>query len=269
MEIIGERINGTYKSIAQAITGRDAAFIQKLAISQVEAGAALLDVNAGTHPGQEPDDMVWLIETIQEAVKVPLCLDSANPKALSAAVEVVRQTPMINSISGEKKSLSGVLPLVADHGCRVIALAMGDKKIPQTAEERITVIKKIMTEMRRFHIPDERVSIDPLAMALSTNDNSGVVSLQTMRTVREIYPNAHLTLGLSNISYGLPERSYINRAFLTLALAAGLDSAILDPLDQGLKAALLAAEMVLARDRSCLNYSRAYRAGLFGKYSQG
>jgi cobalamin-dependent methionine synthase I len=128
VEIIGEKINGTHKRTAQAITERDSAFIQKLATSQVEAGADLLDVNAGTHPGQEPDDMVWLIETIQAAVNVPLCLDSANQKALAAAVKAVRQTPMINSISGEKDSLNGVLPLVAEHGCRVIAVAVGEKK---------------------------------------------------------------------------------------------------------------------------------------------
>lgn len=265
MEIIGEKINGTRKRVAQAIAERDTAFIQELARSQAAAGAALLDLNAGTHPSREADDLVWLIETVQEAADAPLCLDSANPQALAVAIQAVRQTPMINSISGEESRLKGILPLAAEYGCRVIALAMGEKKIPETVEGRLAVIQQVMAETRRFGIPDEKVYIDPLAMTLSTNVQSGLVSLEIMRVVRETYPEAHLTLGLSNISFGLPARSYINRAFLTLAVAAGLDSAILDPLDQELRAALLAAELVLGRDRHCLNYTRAYRAGVFGK----
>jgi 5-methyltetrahydrofolate--homocysteine methyltransferase len=265
MEIIGEKINGTRKRVAQAIAERDTAFIQELARSQVEAGAALLDVNAGTHPSREADDLVWLIETVQEAADVPLCLDSANPQALAVAIQAVRQTPLINSISGEESRLKGILPLVAEHGCRVIALAMGEKKIPETVEGRLAVIQQLIAETRRFGVPDEKVYVDPLAMTLSTNVQSGMVSLEIMRAVRETYPKAHMTLGLSNISFGLPARSYINRAFLTLAVAAGLDSAILDPLDRELRATLLAAELVLGRDRHCLNYTRAYRAGIFGK----
>ena len=148
---------------------------------------------------------------MQAVADTPLCLDSANPQALTAAIEAVDKTPMINSLSGEPARLEGILPLVAEHGCRVIALAMDEVRIPETSEVRVKV---------------------------------------------------HFTAGLSNISFGLPARSFINRAFLTLALAAGLDSAILDPLDQDLRAALLAAELVLGRDDYCLNYTRAYRAGL-------
>lgn len=265
MEIIGEKINGTRKRVAQAIAERDAAFIQELARSQVEAGAALLDVNAGTHPNQEPDDLIWLIETIQAAVDVPLCLDSANPKALAVAIPAVNQTPMINSISGEASRLADILPLVAEHGCRVIALAMDAKKIPETVDARFAVIQQLLAETRRRGVPDEKIYVDPLAMTLSTNVQSAMIFCDTMRAVHETYPEVHFTAGLSNISFGLPARSYINRAFLTLALAAGLDSAILDPLDRELRAALLAAELVLGRDRHCLNYTRAYRAGLFDK----
>ncbi len=265
MEIIGEKINGTRKRVAQAIAERDVAFIQELARSQVEAGAAWLDVNAGTHPQQEPEDLVWLVETIQAVVGVPLCLDSANPKALTAAMGSVNQTPMINSINGEESRLAEILPLVAEHGCRVIALAMGGKKIPETVEGRFTVVEQIMAETRRCGLPDEKVYVDPLAMTLSTNVQSGQLFFETLRAVHAAYPQVHFTAGLSNISFGLPARSFINRAFLTLALAAGLNSAILDPLDRELRAALLAAELVLGRDRHCLNYTRAYRAGLFEK----
>jgi 5-methyltetrahydrofolate--homocysteine methyltransferase len=263
MEIIGEKINGTRKRVAQAIAERDAAFIQELARKQAEAGAAWLDLNAGTHPKQEPDDLVWLIENVQAVVDRPLCLDSANPQALAVAIKAVHQTPMINSISGESQRLAGVLPLVAKHGCRVIALAMDGKKIPETSAARVAVIHKVIAATRTAGIPDEYIYVDPLAMTISTNVQSGLIFFETMRAVREAYPEVHFTAGLSNISFGLPARSYINRAFLTLALAVGLDSAILDPLDREIKAALVAAELVLGHDRHCLNYTRAYRAGLF------
>jgi 5-methyltetrahydrofolate--homocysteine methyltransferase len=265
MKIIGEKINGTRKRVAQAIAERDANFIRDLAQKQTEAGAAWLDVNAGTHPAQEPADLVWLIETIQTAVKTPLCLDSANPKALQIAIQAVNQTPMINSISGEPDRLENVLPLVAEHGCRVIALAMDDKKIPETSAARVEVIHKVVAATRAAGVPDEHLYVDPLAMTLGTKTNSAMTFIETMRAVHVVYPEVHFTAGLSNISFGLPARSFVNRAFLTLAIAAGLDSAILDPLDKELQAAMLAAHLVLGRDKHCLNYTRAYRAGVFNK----
>jgi len=249
--------------VAQAIAERDAAFIQNLARQEAEAGSAWLDVNAGTHPKQEPDDLVWLIETIQAVVDTPLCLDSANPQALAVAINAVRRTPMINSISGEPQRLEGILPLAAEHGCRVIALAMDEKKIPETSAARVAVVHKMIAATCAAGIPDEHIYVDPLVMTISTNIQSGVIFFDTLRAVHTAYPEVHFIAGLSNISFGLPARSFINRAFLTLAIAAGLDSAILDPLDQELKAALLAAELVLGRDRYCLNYTRAYRAGVF------
>jgi cobalamin-dependent methionine synthase I len=265
MEIIGEKINGTRQRVAQAIAARDAAFIQQLARQQAEAGCAWLDVNAGTHPQQEPADLVWLIETVQAAVDIPLCLDSANPQALAVAIKAVNKTPMINSISGEPQRLEGILPLVAAHGCRVIALAMDEKKIPATSEARVAIIDKVMAAARAAGVPDEHIYIDPLAMTLSTNIQSGQIFFDTLRAVHAAYPQVHFTAGLSNISFGLPARSFINRTFLILARQAGLDCAILDPLDQELRAALLAAELVLGRDRHCLNYTQAYRAGVFNK----
>jgi cobalamin-dependent methionine synthase I len=263
MQIIGEKINGTRKRVAQAIEERDAAFVKDLAIKQAEAGAAWLDVNAGTHRGREPDDLIWLVETIQPEVEIPLCLDSANTQALAAAIQVVERTPMINSINGESQRLEGILPLVAEHGCPVIALAMDDKGIPEACERRMEVVLKVMEAVRASGVPDGDVYLDPLAMTLATDTDSALVTLDTMRAIRHEFPDAHLTMGLSNISFGLPARSYVNRAFLTLALAAGLDSAILDPLDREMKAALVAARLVLGHDRHCLNYTRAYRAGLF------
>jgi len=263
MKIIGEKINGTRKRVGQAIADRDVDFIQDLAAKQAEAGSTWLDVNAGTHPDQEPDDLVWLVDTVQAVADTPLSLDSANPQALAAAIKHVNKTPLINSISGEPQRLAGVLPLAAEHGCPVIALAMDEKKIPETSDARVEIIHKIIEATRAADVSDEQVYVDPLAMTIGTNIQSGVIFCDTIQAVHVAYPEVHFTAGLSNISFGLPARSYINRAFLTLALAAGLDCAILDPLDQELRGTLLAAELVLGRDRHCLNYTRAYRAGVF------
>jgi cobalamin-dependent methionine synthase I len=265
MKIIGEKINGTRKRVAQAIAERDAAYIADLARKQADAGAAWLDVNAGTHPSREPDDLIWLIETIQSTVEIPLSLDSANPKALNIAIQVVRQTPMINSISGEPDRLSGILPIVAQHGCPVIALAMDEKKIPETAEKRFEVVQKVMAAASAAGVPPDHMYIDPLAMTISTNTQSALIAFETMHRVRQEYPDAHLTIGLSNISFGLPARSFVNRYFLSLAIQNGLDSAILDPLDREIQAAILTAEMLLGRDPSCLNFIKASRKGIFEK----
>jgi cobalamin-dependent methionine synthase I len=263
MKVIGEKINGTRKRVARAISERDAEFVKRLAKKQADAGAAWLDVNAGTHPSQEADDLIWLIETIQAVVDTPLCLDSANPEALGKAIKAVDKTPMINSISGEADRLEGILPLVAEHGCQVIALAMDAKKIPETVEGRVAIVDALIVKTRAAGVPDENIYVDPLAMTLSTNVKSGLIACDTIRAIHQAYPKVHFTIGLSNISFGLPARSYINRAFLTLAIAAGLDSAILDPLDQELRATVLAAELVTGQDRHCLKYTRAYRAGVF------
>lgn len=262
MQVIGEKINGTRKRVARAIAERDAEFIQDLAKKQTEAGADWLDVNAGTMPAREPEDLVWLIETIQAVVDTPLCLDSANPTALEKGIAVVNKTPMINSISGEPDRLAGILPIVVAHGCPVIALAMDDNGIPEQAEGRMAVIREIMGKTREQGIADDWVYIDPLAMTISTNIQSANITLETIRRVREEFPKVHVTLGLSNISFGLPARARINRTFMALALQAGLDCAIIDPLDKEMRAVIITTTTLLGRDRHCLNYTRAYRAGL-------
>jgi 5-methyltetrahydrofolate--homocysteine methyltransferase len=261
MLIIGEKINGTLKKTAAAIAGQDTAFIQDLAQLQVEAGADYLDVNAGTASNREPDDLVWLIDTVQSIVEVPLCLDSANPATLKVGIERVKQRPMVNSISGETSRLEGILPVVSGRGCPVIALLLDDRGIPSGVEGRLKIGRKIMEQTRQAGIRDEDVYIDPLAMALSTNIDGGTIALETMGALRTEYPSLRFIVGLSNISFGLPARSLINQAFLAQALAAGLDAAIIDPLDDKLMSMLLATELVLGRDRFCRNYTRAYRAG--------
>jgi cobalamin-dependent methionine synthase I len=261
MIIIGEKLNGTLKKTAAAIASRDVEFVQDLARKQVEAGANYLDVNAGTGSGQEANDLVWLVETVQAVVDVPLCLDSANPISLKAGMKCVQQTPMVNSISGEANRLDGILPLVAKQGSPVIALLLSDGGIPENVAGRMNVGRLILERTRQAGLPDDKVYIDPLAMAISTKTEGALVALETMRTLRSEYPEVKFSIGLSNISFGLPGRSLVNQAFLAQLLAAGLDAAIINPMEQGLINMLYATELILGRDRYCRNYTTAFRKG--------
>jgi len=261
MIIIGEKINGTRKQVGVAVKERDTALIKELALEQVAAGAKYLDVNAGTSPDREAEDLVWLIQTVQKTVDVPLCLDSPNAATLKLAIKAVDQLPMINSISGEPERLEHVLPLVAEHQCPVIVLALDDNGIPKTVDDRMEIIDRLVKATHKSGISDDLLYIDPLIMAVSTGDDAGIIACETMRRVRMQYPDAHLTGGLSNMSFGSPARKYLNQAFLVLALEAGMDSAIMDPSSPGIAPLLLAAEAVLGRDRFCNKYNRAYRAG--------
>jgi len=260
--IIGEKINGTRAQVGEAIAARDADYIRILAVRQAEAGADRIDVNAGTRPDREPDDLAWLAGTVQDATSAPLCLDSANPAALEAALAVTRVAPLINSVTGEQARLSGVLPLAVRFGCPVIALALDDSGVPHDAAERLAVLRRLVTAVREAGVSDDMIYVDPLIMAVATGDHAGLVALDTIAAVRAEFPATHITAGLSNVSFGLPARRLVNRTFLTLAIAAGLDTAIADPLDRDLMAALRATELLLGRDRRCLTYTRAYRAGL-------
>ena len=261
MLIIGEKINGTRKRVGRAVRERDAEHIVALAREQVDAGADYLDVNAGTSSDTEAEDLIWLVETVQDAVEVPLCLDSPNGATLRAAARVVERQPMINSISGEPGRLETVLPLAAELGGPVIVVALDDEGIPRTVEDRMRIIAGLVAETRAAGIADERLYIDPLIMAISTGDDAGVTALRTIAEVRATYPDAHVTGGLSNISFGAPARRFLNQAFMVLAIEAGMDSAIMDPSAPGIYPLMMAAEAVLGRDRFCNRYNRAYRAG--------
>ena len=227
MRIIGEKINGTRKRVAQAIAERDADFIKDLAQKQAEAGSTWLDVNAGTHPDKEPDDLIWLIENIQSVVDTPLSLDSANPKALEIAIKAVNKTPLINSISGEPERLEKILPIVAEHGCEVIALAMDEKKIPETFDKRMEVVEKVLVATRAAGVADDKVYVDPLAMTIATMNQSAMIACDTIRAVHEKNSEVHFTMGLSNISFGLPARKQVNRGLLILAMQASITSSAL------------------------------------------
>jgi 5-methyltetrahydrofolate--homocysteine methyltransferase len=201
---------------------------------------------------------------VQEVVDKPLCLDSPNPEALFAGISATRQVPIINSISMEEQRIRVVLPIVAKHGCRVLALALDGSTISQSCEGRMAVVRRLFEETRKAGVKDEDVFVDALVMSVGTESDACLTTLATMRAIRAEYPKAHLTAGLSNVSFGLPARTLLNRAFLTLAIEAGLDSAIVDPTDRGLMETLYATNAVLGLDLYCAQYNRAFRAGKIG-----
>ncbi len=264
MLIIGEKINGTSKRVNKAILEKDAGYIQGLATRQVECGADILDINAGTGIDREPEDLIWLVKTVQDVTDVKLCLDSPNPESLSAAIDKAYAAPMINSISAESDKIKSIIPLIEKNDCPVIALAMDNNGIPEGVEGRMEAIRIFFDALHNAGVPDERVYVDPLVMTIATDNESCNIALNTIRAVINEFPEAHLTAGASNISFGLPARTYINQAFLTLAIAAGMDSAIIDPTDIGLISTIFAAEVVNGKDRHCMNFTRAYRAGKIG-----
>jgi len=265
MIVIGEKINGTRKKVKEAIADRDADFIKELAKRQVDAGADFLDVNAGTAPDREPEDMIWLINLVQEVTEVPVCIDSANSRAIEAGISAVNKTPMLNSLSGEKDRIEGVLPLACEHQTELIVLAMDDNGIPRTVAERMSIVQNLVSMTREGGLADEKLYIDPLITAAATDITSGNIAFEAMRTIKNEFPKVHLTGGLSNISFGLPARSIVNQAFAVLAIEAGFDSAIMDPEDVNLRSMAYAAELVLGKDNFCVNFTKAYRAGKITK----
>jgi 5-methyltetrahydrofolate--homocysteine methyltransferase len=263
MVIIGEKINGTRKAVKEAILAGDRLYIERIAKEQAEAGADYLDVNAGTNPDRETNDMLWLLDIIQNVTDVPLCIDSSSPQTLKAALEQAKLLPMVNSINADPRRLESFVPIVGEKGCPVIALALDESRsgMPKTTEERLENIAKIFAKTREAGIADGHIYIDPLIMAVSTDNNACIEALSCIRMIRERYPQAHITGGLSNISFGLPKRELVNRTFLTLAMSAGMDSAVCDPANTALIESLKAADMLLGRDRFCRKYTVAAKQG--------
>ncbi|MEW6355631.1 MAG: dihydropteroate synthase [Planctomycetota bacterium] len=262
MLIVGERINTSRKRIRRAVEARDAEFIQKEARLQVEAGASMVDVNAGTSVKDEIDDLKWLVETAQAAVDVPLCLDSPNAKAIAEALKLHKNgRPMINSITAEKARMDEIIPLVKENDTLVVALCMGESGPPSSAADRVKNATTMKEALEAAGVPMDRAYFDPVIFPASTDGKAPMAAIECIRTIMSQFGGAHTTCGLSNISYGLPKRNHLNRTFLTLALAAGIDGVIVDPTEPEMMATLLAANVLLGRDEFCMNYITAEREG--------
>ena len=259
MLIIAERINASRKTISQAISDGDREFIQNEAKNQDRAGGDYIDVNAGTFVGEEADKLKWIVEAVQEVTEKPLCIDSPDPEVIKAMVPLVKKTPMINSITLEPERLEGILPIVAENNTKVIALCQSEDAMADTADDKVKMAEQLVEKVTAAGIAISDVYIDPLVYPLSTNTQSAAATLDAIERIMKGFPGVHTTCGLTNVSYGLPARKLINRTFLVSAIGRGLDSAILDPTDNPLFAALKAALAVTGQDDFCMEYITAFR----------
>jgi 5-methyltetrahydrofolate--homocysteine methyltransferase len=258
--IIGERINPTgRKKVLAALQEGDFEIVRKDAVNQVAAGAAILDVNAGVPSADEPELLKQVMQTVMEVVEVPLCIDTADPLALRAALEVYEGTPLINSVNGEEKSLEAVLPLVKEFDAAVIGLCMDDDGIPPTPDDRLAVAGKILERAGKLGIPAEKVIIDPLALTMGSDHTAGKVALDTIGLVIAEF-GVNITMGASNISFGLPDRKSINATFIAMAIHAGMTCPITNPLVEEIQNTVLAADLAMGRDEYGMRWIQAYRA---------
>lgn len=260
MLVIAERINATRSRIARALKERDSALIAEEARRQAEVGADFIDVNAASNPAQEAELLAWAVGVVQQSTDRPICLDSANPQALEAGLELIEgDAVMVNSVTLEEGRPQAVLPLAAKHGARLIALTMDEKGLPKTTDERVQIAGRLVEAAESAGVPRERLYIDPCVQPVSTSPEQGLAVLEAVERIMGAYPGIHTTCGLSNISFGLPRRGLLNRIYLAALVMAGLDSAIIDPTASGMMDSVLAAEALAGRDEFCMNYLQAMR----------
>ena len=263
MLIVGELINASRKAIAEAIEKQDAVAIQKVATDQHENGADYIDVNAGVFVGQEVEYLKWLVPTVQAVVDAPCSIDSPDPKAIEAALQLHKGTAMINSISLEKERYDSLLPIVAGTDLKVVALCMSDEGMPETVDNRMKIADKLVNGLLQNNVPIANIYVDPLVQPVATNNQFGIEFLRAIEKVMTTFEGIHTLCGLSNISFGLPERKFLNQTFMIMAIANGLDGAIVNPLDKKMMANIIAAEALMGKDEYCGNYLTAYREKKF------
>ncbi|MEN3004482.1 dihydropteroate synthase [Dehalobacterium formicoaceticum] len=258
--IIGEKINPTgRKKLTTELENNDLSGVAREAELQVQAGAHVLDVNVGASGIDEAKTMVEAIKIITDITNLPLCFDSAGSHVLEAALKAYEGRALVNSVSGEKEKLDKVLPLIKEYDAAVIALPMDDKGIPHEPEERFAITARIVEAAEKIGIDRKDIIVDCLAMTLSADDQSAKLTLDTMKKVQKEL-GCNMSLGVSNISYGLPDRDIINSFFLIAAIDSGLTCAIIDPTKEEMKSAIVVAELISGRDKDCLGFLKAYRA---------
>lgn len=255
--MIGERINPTgKKKMAQALRNGELKVVKDQALAQVAAGARILDVNVVTEDVDEVKMLPTAIKAILEVVDVPLCIDINNPGALEKALQVYPGKALINSVSAEESSLQEILPLVKRYKAAVIGLTLDDGGIPKTAEKRLEIAKTIVSRAKDFGIPKNDIVIDSLCLALGSDDQAARVTLETIRRVKNEL-GVNQTLGASNVSFGLPARIEVNKAFLPLAISHGVTCPTVNPNHVG--STIAATDLILGKDRFSMSYIKDYR----------
>jgi 5-methyltetrahydrofolate--homocysteine methyltransferase len=257
--IIGERINPTGRKVLQEqLRQGDFTMIRADALAQVQAGAAILDVNAGVPKADEAALLVEIIRQVGQVTQVPLCIDTANVVALEAALKFYKGKALVNSVNGEEEKLETVLPLIKQYGAAVIGLTLDNDGIPKTVQKRIEIAEKIIDRAAALGIPIEDIVIDPLALTMGAEPDAGKIGLESIAAISQRF-GVNITMGCSNISYGMPDREAINAGFLAMAIGFGLTCPITNPLKEQVAMAILAADLCLGRDEYGSNWIGAFR----------
>jgi 5-methyltetrahydrofolate--homocysteine methyltransferase len=257
--IIGERINPTgRKKFAAELRGGDLSTVTADALAQAEAGANMVDVNAGIPLVDEPELLKDMLRTVQAAVDLPICIDSSVIEALEAGLSVYEGRALVNSVTAENERLEEILPLVARHGAAVIGLANDETGIPETPQKRLECARKIVSVAADYGIAKDDVIIDPLAMTVGADTEAVTTTLATISLIRDEL-GVNMCLGASNVSFGLPQRHVLNAAFLPMAMAAGLTSAIMSTAPVCVEA-VRAADLLLGHDAWGSSWIAAHRA---------
>jgi 5-methyltetrahydrofolate--homocysteine methyltransferase len=255
--LIGERINPTgRKKLAAELVAGNVEIVRDEALAQVEAGANVIDVNMGAVGVDQVALLPRAVEMAQEVVEVPLSIDTPDPAALAAALKVYQGKPLVNSVNGEEKNLSRVLPLVAEHGAAVIGLCMDDDGVPDDPHRRLEIACKIIERAEALGISREDVLIDCLALTVGADSRAALVTLEAIRLVRAEL-GVNMTLGASNVSFGLPDREVVNQAFLAMAIREGVNAPIINA--ARVSQAILAVDVLLGRDEFAMRYIKDYR----------
>ncbi len=255
--LIGERINPTgKKKLAETLKAGDLGIVREEALAQAQAGADIIDVNVSAFGVDEVTMLPRVVQAVLGTVDIPICLDSANPEALAAALKVYKGKSLINSVTGEERSLATILPLVKEYGAVVIGLVQDDEGIPNDAERRVSVACKIVERAEAIGIPRQDVIIDPLALTIGADTKSSLVTIETIRKVKAEL-GVNLVLAASNVSHGMPDRDSLNSAFVAMAIAAGITCLVVDVAK--VRPIVLAADLLLGKDEYARRYIKAYR----------
>ena len=258
--IIGERINPTgRKALLAELKEGKYDIVKRDAIAQVEAGAAIIDVNAGVPGADEEPILRDMLHAIMEVTDAPLCIDTADNTALETALSVYKGKALINSVNGEEERMASVLPLVKEYDASVIALCMDDDGIPPTAEDRLKVAAKMIERAGKLGISADRLIIDPLALTMGSDHTAGMIAIDTIRMVVQEF-GVNITMGASNISFGMPDRASINATFIAMSILAGMTCPITNPLEVEVNLAIQAADLVMGRDDFGMNWIKSFRA---------
>ncbi len=261
MILIGENINSTRKKIAPLIESKNAAEIIAICKAQKEAGADFIDLNAGAFIDKEVELLAWLVETVQAEVDLPICVDTPNGAAAAKALPLCKQRPILNSISGEKERIEGLLPLVKEHKPGVIVMAMDDAGMPKSVDDRVEKIKPLVDKLTAAGLAAGDLYLDPLVFPVGADQKNALIVLDSISRFHEEFKGCNVVCGLSNVSHGLPARKFINQAFLVMCVQRGMTAVIINPLDHYIMALLRASLALSNQDEYCMDYIKAHEEG--------